>query len=68
MSNYSGARFFKCDLHMHSPMDGSWREESTKINQVIQKKGKRGSPRISKRCYEVGLEVIAITDHNFLFT
>jgi len=29
MSEY--ARFYKCDLHLHSPADPSWREAATEI-------------------------------------
>ena len=64
MSNYQGMRWFKCDLQVQTPADpANWR-------------GKKMEPGASgaqdaagiyiRRCYELGLEVIAVTDHNFL--
>jgi sugar phosphate isomerase/epimerase len=50
-------------------MDGSWREESTKIKPGDTEERIREVAReYLRRCYEVGLEVIAITDHNLSVT
>lgn len=60
---YKGARFYKCDLQMQTPADsahwlGAPMGEIESDNQAAAK-------AYIKRCYEFGLEVIAITDHNF---
>ncbi|MDO9534070.1 MAG: AAA family ATPase [Bacillota bacterium] len=67
MDYYDGARFYKCDLHMHTPMDrNNWRDEATKLKYDDSEARKREVARLYlKQCHAVGLEVIAITDHNF---
>ncbi|MDL1964805.1 MAG: hypothetical protein LWW98_10855 [Deltaproteobacteria bacterium] len=60
---YKGARFYKCDLQMQTPADsahwlGSPIGGNESDNQAV-------AEVYIKRCYEFGLEVIAITDHNF---
>lgn len=58
---YQGMRWFKCDLHMHTPVDRKhWRGEPIETNLKIT------AEKYIRRCYECGLEVIAITDHNFM--
>jgi hypothetical protein len=62
-SLYVGARFLKCDLQMQTHMDAnSWRGPK-------YGKSEGDLPRAARdymsRCYEVGLEAVAITDHNF---
>ena len=52
-----GARFYKCDLHVHTPLDVGWRGE-----RLI---GSAASEALVRACYEAGLEIIGITDHNF---
>jgi len=60
------ARFYKCDLHMHTPLDPCWRDESTRLRHDDPEERKREVARLYlKACHEVGLEIIAITDHNF---
>lgn len=60
------ARFFKCDLHMHSPFDRDWRDEATRLKHDDPLDRKKNIAReYLKACYEAELEVIAITDHNF---
>lgn len=55
---YKGMRWLKCDLQMQTPADAShWR-------------GKKGTDAAAaeafmSRCFDVGLNCIAITDHNF---
>lgn len=64
MSKYQGMRWFKCDLQMQTPADAQhWRGSPLGAGQEEQKASARAYIR---RCYEVGLEAIAITDHNFL--
>lgn len=51
MGNYKGLKWYKCDLHLHTPQSKCFRDDCTPeeyINKVKEK----------------GLDVIAITDHN----
>ena len=58
--SYQGMRWFKCDLHMHTPADRKhWRGES------LGEDREKAALKYIRRCYECGLEAIAITDHNF---
>lgn len=61
-SNYRGMRWFKCDLQMQTPGDAQhWQGrklDGTNDREIAEK--------YAKACYEEGLEVIGITDHNFL--
>lgn len=62
----SYARFYKCDLHMHSPLDSHWRDENTRLKPDDSDERKTEIARQYLRaCHTAGLEVIAITDHNF---
>jgi recombinational DNA repair ATPase RecF len=59
-TTYQGMRWFKCDLHMHTPADKQhWRGE------LIADDPKTAAENYIRRCYACGLEMIAITDHNF---
>jgi len=62
-SSYKGARFFKCDLQMQTPADAS-RWHGRPLGNTDEDM-RRSAEDYIRRCYEVGLEVIAITDHNF---
>jgi len=35
------ARFYKSDLHMHSPLDKSWHEDTTKAEVLSQQRAGR---------------------------
>ncbi len=60
---YRGARFYNCDLHMHTPADAAhW--GGPKMGTADDDRRAAAEAYI-RRCYETGLEVIAITDHNF---
>lgn len=60
---YQGARFYKCDLQMGTPADSKhWR--GTQMGSSDHEK-RAAAETYVRRCYEVGLEAIAITDHNF---
>jgi len=59
----TGARFLKCDLHMHTPSDRTnWR--GPRMGDTPEERQAAADAYI-RRCYEEGLELIAITDHNF---
>jgi len=59
-AEYKGMRWYKCDLHMHTPADkGHWRGSCIKDNPKCE------AEEYIRICYEEGLECIAITDHNF---
>lgn len=62
-----GARYYKCDLHMHTPGDAqSWRDQSTRVTSDIPDARRAGIARkYLSYCHATGLEVIGITDHNF---
>ncbi|HWN45134.1 MAG TPA: hypothetical protein VNW71_23115, partial [Thermoanaerobaculia bacterium] len=68
MSGYQGMRWFKCDLQVQTPEDGRhWNPEdplrlgAPRPEQDLQEKARQ----YLRRCHEVGLEVIGVTDHNF---
>lgn len=71
MSGYQGMRWFKCDLQVQTPEDGRhWDHEDAGLwlgspkerqERDLQEKARR----YLRRCHEVGLEVIGVTDHNF---
>jgi ABC-type lipoprotein export system ATPase subunit len=66
MSSYKGARWWKCDLQMQTPLSPHWREDETKLSQTDSEERKKEVASLYlQRCHEVGLDVIAITDHNF---
>lgn len=55
-------RWFKCDLHMHTPFDSSnW------IGDKIDKGNpEEAAKNFALACFQKKLDVIGITDHNFL--
>ncbi|MBB2713975.1 AAA family ATPase [Rhizobium sophoriradicis] len=60
LKKYRGSRFFKCDLQMQTPFDtGHWVGEG---HQTVE----AAAEAYIRRCYEVDLEVIALTEHNFV--
>lgn len=62
-AGYRGARFFKCDLQMQTPADHLHWEDSPM--GVSAAEVRVAAEAFVRRCYEEGLEVVAITDHNF---
>ena len=59
-SGYQGMRWYKCDLHMHTPVDaGHW------LGSLKGQGDNAAADRYIRRCYEEKLECIAVTDHNF---
>lgn len=75
MSIYQGMRWFKCDLQVQTPEDAAnWLDDDLclgdprrpKINGIpsedaIQEKART----FLRRCHEIELDVIGVTDHNF---
>ncbi len=62
MLQFHGARFRKCDLQMQTPADAAhWLGEKFDVDNDP----KSAAEAYIKGCYEAGLEIIAITDHNF---
>lgn len=62
-SGYRGARFYKCDLHMHTPVETAhWFGPKVGTSDAERQ---AAAEAYMRRCYETGLEVIAVTDHNF---
>lgn len=57
---HHGARFFKTDLHIHTPASLDWNEHNTSEHSAenIQ------SNDIVEAAINAGLDIIAITDHN----
>lgn len=59
------ARFHKCDLQLQTPADGRHWEGSSKLPATAtDSEVQSAATDFVDRCYEVGLEVIGITDHN----
>ena len=59
-TSYKGMRWFKCDLHLHTPADAKhWRGVPLGGNPDLT------AEMYIRRCYECGLEIIGVTDHNF---
>lgn len=59
------ARFYKCDLQMQTPADRfHWRGPERIVPETTEVERTAIAEAYVRRCYEVGLEVIAITEHN----
>lgn len=66
MASFPYARFLKCDLHVHSPLDPHWRDDATKLGPDDDEARKEEVARqFLAACHREELDVIAITDHNF---
>lgn len=60
------SRFYKCDLQMQTPMEPHWRDAETRLNwDAPEDRCREIAEQYLRRCHDVGLEVIGITDHNF---
>jgi len=68
---YQGARFYKADLQVQTPADGPrWMDASCRIaskgdGSQDEESARLAAEAVVRRCYEVGLEIVGITDHNF---
>lgn len=62
MSCYKGMRWLKCDLQMQTPADSRhWTGERMVSGQEAE-----AAKAFAEACYQTGLAVVGITDHNFL--
>jgi len=63
-SFFEGMRWYKCDFQMQTPADPRhWRgEPMARTPEGIQ----LAAMAYARRCYEVGLECICLTEHNFI--
>ncbi len=50
--SYKGTRWYKCDLHLHTPASTCFRDQAVSPEQWV------------KRAIEAGLDCVAVTDHN----
>ena len=75
ISPYKGMRWLKCDLQIQTPEDSKhWQDQDLKLMEPRRPK-KDGQPdesdiqekarKFLRRCYQLELELIGITDHNF---
>lgn len=65
MADYDGARFWKSDLQVQTPEDHQrWDGEGALANPRTEADLQEQARRFLRRCHEVQLEVIAVTDHN----
>lgn len=61
----AGARFYKCDLQMQTPVDRfHWRGPERLVPDSSPEVREAIAEAYVRRCYEVGLEVVGITEHN----
>lgn len=75
MSLYLGMRWFKCDLHLHTPEDNkNWRDDETKLGNPRRSRinGNMDEKNIQEKarkylhcCHDLGLHIIGVTEHNF---
>lgn len=67
--SYQGMRWYKCDFQMQTPGDHyNWCPDDPaylKFNATPEEISHSADIYLS-RCHEVGLEVICVTDHNFI--
>ena len=54
--NYRGTKWFKCDLHLHTPASKCFQDQEVTPEQWVE------------RAIESGLQCVAITDHNTGFS
>ena len=59
---YKGMRWLKCDLQMQTPADARhWNSDTMAAGQEAE-----AAKAFAEACYHAGLDVVGITDHNFL--
>lgn len=67
--SYKGMRWYKCDFQMQTPGDpNNWLQNDPAYlkKEYSQEDLIRSVDLYLTRCHEVGLEVVCITDHNFI--
>jgi hypothetical protein len=64
---YQGMRWFKCDLHVHTPENSRhWNDPSIRISSPRDEQDLQAKARFFlEACHDLGLECIAVVDHNF---
>ncbi len=64
---YQGMRWFKCDLHVHTPEDGRhWTDPTLRLPSPRNEQDLQEKARFFlQRCHDLSLECIAVVDHNF---
>lgn len=60
--NYQGMRWLKCDLQMQTPAD----KKHWQGKPIVYGQEQEAANEYAEACYEVGLDVVGITEHNFL--
>jgi len=62
LNSYKGMRWLKCDLHMHTPVDGRhWCGDHLEAGCEAA-----AAKMFADACLQQGLDVVGITEHNFL--
>lgn len=66
-TEYKGTRWYKCDLHVHTPEDARhWLDSSCRLNNPRTEQDLQEKARcFLQYCHKSRLDCIAITDHNF---
>lgn len=64
---FQGMRWFKCDLHVHTLEDGRhWGDPNLRLPSPRNEQDLQEKARVFlKKCHALGLECIAVVDHNF---
>ncbi|WP_312373781.1 TrlF family AAA-like ATPase [Stutzerimonas nitrititolerans] len=75
MSNYQGMRWFKADFQVQTPEDSkNWSDVELRLGNPRRARGLEGPDETEisskartflKRCHDLELQIIGITDHNF---
>lgn len=75
MGDYQGMRWFKADFQVQTPEDSRhWDDDDLRLlaprrdstNGEVNERDIQGKAKqFLRRCHELGLEIIGITDHNF---
>ena len=61
---YKGMRWLKCDLQMQTPADAKhWLGDKMHPGEEPE-----AATAFARACHQTGLDVVGITDHNFLET
>lgn len=65
--DYKGMRWYKCDLHVHTPEHSQeWRDDDTQLGEPRSCTRTRQAARTYlHRCHDRELQAIGVTDHNY---
>lgn len=66
-SEYQGMRWFKCDLHVHTPEDAHhWQDSDLRLLSPRHEIDlQERAQRFLRHCHELQLDCMAVVDHNF---